>query len=248
MNVDPHSENYFSVSPYVAFANNPISFIDPTGEDILFWQLNAKGDWEQVKFNKLDKKVQQGIIDFGKTKEGYNFLADFANAGDKIGSLSFEKDGKYSKHNFNLLQTDGADNNEGSSDVRINKSNIDIYMEINKDMSNSKINIPETIGHEAFLHMQQDIYELMKVFDSKGSGEAFLLDIKQYQNNKGGYKDHLAVKDDKEGRAKRYYQYISQLKSVLNPNDVQKHVNNEVNKTYKYGQGRAAIENKKSGN
>ncbi|MFT3995166.1 MAG: RHS repeat-associated core domain-containing protein [Dysgonomonas sp.] len=29
--VDPHAEKYYSTSPYVYCANNPIKYIDPTG-------------------------------------------------------------------------------------------------------------------------------------------------------------------------------------------------------------------------
>ncbi|MDU1893108.1 MAG: RHS repeat-associated core domain-containing protein, partial [Dysgonomonas sp.] len=37
--VDPHAENYYSWSPYVYCANNPINSIDPTGKDsyLLIW-------------------------------------------------------------------------------------------------------------------------------------------------------------------------------------------------------------------
>ena len=241
MNIDPHSENYYSISSYVSFANNPVSFVDPTGEDILFWQLNKKGEYEQVTFNKLDKKVQQGIIDFAKTDAGYDFLANFANAGDKLGNsgISFSKDGKNSKHNFNVLQMDNPERSEGTSDERVSKNKIDFYLEINKDMSNPKINMAETMGHEAFLHMYSDMNELIKAFETKGWASAYDLSIKQYQNNKRGYKDHLSVKDDKKGRAKMYYEFITQLKSVLNPNEVQKHVNKEVEKTYNAGKNDA---------
>src|SRR5690606_18075398 len=57
--LDPSAENYFSVSPYGFFANNPISFTDPTGADILFWRFNSDGDgggeWEQVGYDQLDE-------------------------------------------------------------------------------------------------------------------------------------------------------------------------------------------------
>lgn len=33
-NVDPHAENYYSISPYAYVANNPIIYVDPDGRDI----------------------------------------------------------------------------------------------------------------------------------------------------------------------------------------------------------------------
>ncbi|WP_281336235.1 DUF6443 domain-containing protein [Flavobacterium eburneipallidum] len=240
MNIDPHSENYYSISPYVSFANNPVFFIDPTGEDIMFWQMNAEtGDWEQVPFNKLDKSIQQGILDFGKTKDGYAFLANFANAGDKIGDLkTFEKDGKYSEHRFNFLEVNGGEftNYQARSDTDVFKNYIDFNMRINKNMSDkSRVNMAETIGHETFLHFEQYMHELASTFDIKGWSAAFFLEQKQRDNNKRGYKDHLALKDDIKGRAKKYFNYITQLKTVLNPNQVQKIVNKDIEKSYKEG-------------
>ncbi len=35
LNVDPHAERYPSMSPYSAFANNPLIYIDPDGRDII---------------------------------------------------------------------------------------------------------------------------------------------------------------------------------------------------------------------
>ncbi|MCQ0110528.1 hypothetical protein [Zhouia amylolytica] len=57
---------------------------------------------------------------------------------------------------------------------------------------------------------------------------------KYRQNNEDAVKEHLAVKLDRKGLARRYFEFVSQLKGVLNPNEVQKHVEHEVNKTYNY--------------
>ncbi len=72
-------------------------------------------------------------------------------------------------------------------------------------------------------------------FISRGSGAALKLIDEDYKINKGGYLDHLSVKDDKEGRAKWYFEYISQLKTILNPIQVQNQVDKDINKTYNYG-------------
>lgn len=34
VSIDPHAEKYYSISPYVYCANNPVKFIDPDGKDI----------------------------------------------------------------------------------------------------------------------------------------------------------------------------------------------------------------------
>ncbi|TDW47755.1 hypothetical protein EV144_10437 [Flavobacterium sp. 270] len=44
------------------------------------------------------------------------------------------------------------------------------------------------------------------------------------------------MKNDKEGRAKFFFDYISQLKTVLNPSQVQKMVNRDINMSYAEGQ------------
>jgi RHS repeat-associated protein len=237
MNIDPHSENYFSISPYTSFVNNPISFIDPTGKDILFWQVNEKsGEWEQVAFNKLDKNIQKGIEAFGKTKAGYSFLSSFAKKGDKIGSLSFGKDGKYSKHDLYLNEVEGDTGYEGETQSpSIRKDGITFGINLNKDIENPGINVAETLGHETFLHLMQTLDGMISAYNKGGVGGARDYDLQDFHSNPRGYKDHLAVKKDTEGRAKRYFEYISQLKTVLNPVEVQKFVNKEVNKTYSVG-------------
>lgn len=236
INIDPSSENYLSLSPYSSFVNNPISFIDPTGKDIVFWQMNTKsGEWEQVAFNKLDKNIQKGIEAFGKTKLGYGLLSSFAKKGDKIGSLSFDKNGKYSNHDLSLNQVQGDTGYEGKTTTSVSKTGITFGINLNKDIDNPEFNVAETLGHEAFLHLMQDLDDLVSIYKKEGWGEAWYHDQIEVESNPSGYKDHRALKEDTQGRAKKYFEYISQLKTVLNPVEVQKLVTKEIKKNYSVG-------------
>lgn len=49
--LDPHAENYFSLSPYSWVANNPILMIDPDGKDFLIWYTDDKGKKQNFRFN-----------------------------------------------------------------------------------------------------------------------------------------------------------------------------------------------------
>jgi RHS repeat-associated protein len=48
--LDPHAENYFSLSPYSWVANNPILMIDPDGKDFIIWYTDDKGKQHSFRF------------------------------------------------------------------------------------------------------------------------------------------------------------------------------------------------------
>jgi hypothetical protein len=250
--MDPHAESYFSVSSYSFYANNPLSFIDPSGKDLLFWQweedenLTAGGSWKQVTYDKLNKETQKGLEAFAKTKSGFSFLSKFANKGDKIGNVEFGETGEYANHNLNYGEWEGdIYDAEGSAPLPINRSvsgpmqegktsnYIDFYLRVRCSLENSKINIPETIGHEAFLHISQYMDDYVKAFEANDLKGAESILEKHSSGNPNGARDHMDMYN-KTQKASNYYKFINQLKGILNPGEVQKHVMKERIKNYNH--------------
>jgi hypothetical protein len=109
-------------------------------------------------------------------------------------------------------------------------------MKLNKDTFGNLANDAETVGHEVFLHLNQYLDNLINAYKRGGRGDALLTYLEYADSNPSGYKDHLSMKDDKEGRAKKFFEFVSQLKTVLNPAQVQKMVNKDINASYAKGQ------------
>ncbi len=242
--MDPHTESYYSISAYSSFANNPMKFIDPTGRDILYWQYDAENEkWNQVGYDKLDEKTQKALETFAKTKAGNAFISQFAKKGDKVGEVEFTEDGKFAQHNWNFGEYQSI-GNEGYTDLPIgddfsgpyvDPGKVNFYTNINTNMSNdSDLNMAETIGHEVFLHLDPYIPAYLEAFEENGSQGVYNEGQKNKKENYKGYKDHLA-QGEKSKFARKYYEFVNQLKSVFNPSSVQRHVEKERKKNYDAG-------------
>ncbi|PXV59420.1 RHS repeat-associated protein [Dysgonomonas alginatilytica] len=73
--MDPHSENYYNISPYVYVANNPMRLVDPTGMDV--WEIDEMGN---IK-NRIKDKSQDAfyrVNNEGKRIEGEGTSMTFA--------------------------------------------------------------------------------------------------------------------------------------------------------------------------
>lgn len=230
MNIDPHSENYFTISPYNSFANNPISFVDPDGRDLLFWQKNDKGKWVQVEFSQLSEETQKALEAFAQTDSGKSFLADFANEGDKIGDVEFDKTGKYAKHELSFGEHSYYGDNQGSAEVQLKDGDNKLTLEwiwnkaYNYDMRDEGVDpiayATVNFGHEAFIHFTQYIYELLDAFDRGDMTKTEKL-LKTHKDNSREItkKDHGGFLDNKP-EYKQMRAYLTQLKNIINPQKV----------------------------
>ncbi|MGN0223219.1 MAG: RHS repeat-associated core domain-containing protein, partial [Muribaculaceae bacterium] len=86
---DPHSESYYSVSPYSYCAANPIMAIDPSGCDSIFVSKNSEGMWN------IDREVITPGNDFiGATFDNYSQFQTYSegNYGERVIGLNLEID------------------------------------------------------------------------------------------------------------------------------------------------------------
>lgn len=231
---DPHSDTYYSISPYAAFANNPILFTDPDGQDIIFYILS--GDQEdskmtKVSFNQLDKSLQKALTAFAKTKEGFTYLSQFAKKGDKVGDVEFKSDGKFSKHDIGLTQESETYGNAGRSSFTWGKdedgsTKAQFYLLVNTknaEGNQNEVDMALTAGHEAFIHLDQyddRVVDAANRNDKTTLGKIATERMEIASDRKGG-KDHDAYLNN-DPNFRRMNTYTSQLKSIYNPASVDK--------------------------
>ena len=224
--VDFKAEKFYSLSSFTAFANNPLLFVDLTGEEIFIYHWVSDGDgggqWVQGHMNK---DTQKQLEAFAKTKEGYAFLSQYAKAGQKIGSVEFKADGKYADQNLNFCEFDSYASPAGTYSMREGKDKLNFDIQLNTaymDEPNGKEAYSLTIGHEAFIHMDQVDDKLIKAFKEKDTKTFNLIKQKEAKDAAvHGDIDHKKYINGDPAYS-RFNKYSSQLKQVLNPQSVEK--------------------------
>jgi RHS repeat-associated protein len=96
--IDPRAAKYFSSSPYNFVDNNPISRIDPTGQDWYYYQNQGEKQKTWHYSDHHGKLNYTGTDGKSHTAKGFEYLAKFlvgtTSYGEKIGSVVLYKQDK----------------------------------------------------------------------------------------------------------------------------------------------------------
>lgn len=89
--MDPLAEKYYNISPYAYVANNPLKFIDPTGEDIWIYYNDAKGNQQRFSFNGSNHNMAPKNEFVSQFLEAYDYNIK-NGGGDNLKEAATNKD------------------------------------------------------------------------------------------------------------------------------------------------------------
>ena len=182
---DRFAEKYFHLSPYQYAANNPINNIDINGDSISIAQIYARDE----QGNYINPNQVESFNFLAGTKEGKALLANFAAKGQKIGEITFDKDGMYHKKGINLsFDTNISKTSPGDGETTFTLDGNNLNIRIGVPNSLDIANMVDTYTHEIAIHATQNAadYYYDKVMDNSN----IYPDLRK-MNESRNYKQHF---------------------------------------------------------
>ena len=189
----------FGISDYSCFGDNPIMLADPLGDKVIV-----------DKSVNENKEQKEALEKFAHTKAGKKYLAQYAEAGQVIGGVTFDKSGKFNDKGIDVAYkaesgTDfyGDEKKGGQTGTQYkfdSKGNIvgatftvTLFNGKGWKTSNELFNKVSTIAHESFIHVDLDTKDFLD--DQKFNSSNLSYEAK----NSGAVKQHwqhLQVRKD----------------------------------------------------
>ena len=213
--IDELFEKYPENGPYGYCGGNPVKFVDLDGRKLKKCHIveNEIGGLEYTPGWENSEKYWET---FAKTLEGFNILKQFANKGDKIGNITFTKNGIYSKYDLRLVEYCFNAKDLGSNKPPYKSNNVitfTICINTIKSTGRTDEEILLTIGHEFFIHFMEYYKDLI-------SGNIDIKQLYSEMNTNKGANDHKNYLEKKCKGSLNFENFKKELNKFYNPQKV----------------------------
>ncbi|WP_316242834.1 RHS repeat domain-containing protein [Bacteroides bouchesdurhonensis] len=213
--VDPMSEKYYRITPYVHVANNPLKYIDLKGDSISVADLYARN-----KQGELINPNQVEAFEFlVSTKEGKALLANYAAKGQEIAGATFDKNGVFHTKGVNILFGTKVSKSISSGSTSFSVDEKFLNIKIGVSNSSDIGDLLDTFIHEIAIHADQSATDYI---DDKMMNNSNAYPALRKMNASRGYTQHWQERNVNRAMEKigvpimrQYYK----LKGMVKSND-----------------------------